>query len=207
METKIDRGFFNTQYAYRKMMIGESVDESKGIDEESYKAYIVVKCKDGTEKIESGWEFSEDAKDRKNELKEDGISSRSVSRRYLKSVGLDPSNDSNWFKGNVNTLASKRKDESMETRIVVRAKDIFESSENVGDKDIWITDIDWDLEDTDADSALEAGLHTEIGVSAKDLGVDDVHKLNEDELAELISDWLSDQYGFTHKGFRYSFLK
>lgn len=128
METKIDRGFFNTQDAYRKMMIGESVDESKGIDEESYKAYIVVKCKDGTEKIESGWDFSEDAKDRKNELKEEGIQSKSVSRRYLKSVGLDPTDDSNWLKGNVETLVAT-KNESAEIKVVTRAKDILESSE------------------------------------------------------------------------------
>ena len=127
METKIDRGFFNTQDAYRKMMIGESVNESKGIDEESYKAYIVVKCKDGTEKIESGWEFYEDAKDRKKELKEDGIQSRSVSRRYLKSVGLNPSEDSNWFKGNVGTLAAT-KNESAERKVVTRAKDILENA-------------------------------------------------------------------------------
>lgn len=126
METKIDRGFFNTQCAYRKMMIGESVDESNGIDEESYKTYIVVKCKDGTEKIESGWEFSEDARDRKNELKEDGIQSKSVSRRYLKSIGLDPTDDSSWFKGNVGVL-SERKNESTVRHVALRVKDIFES--------------------------------------------------------------------------------
>lgn len=127
METKIDRGFFNTQYAYRKMMIDESVDESKGIDEESYKTYIVVKCKDGTEKIESGWEFSEDAKDRKNELKEDGIQSKSVSRRYLKSVSLDPTDNSSWFKGDIGALVAT-KNESAERKVVTRAKDILETA-------------------------------------------------------------------------------
>ena len=105
----------------------------------------MVKCKDGTEKIESGWDYAEDAKDRKNELKEDGIPSRSVSRRYLKSVGLDPSDDSNWFKGNVGLLSSTKNESFVEKSTPLRAKDIFESFEDVQND---ITTIDDWIEDT-----------------------------------------------------------
>lgn len=82
----------------RERSVGESSGKWSN-DNPEYISYLVVKDKDGNDKIESGWEFREDAKDRQNELKEDGISTKMFSRRYLKSINLDPSDDSNWFSG------------------------------------------------------------------------------------------------------------
>lgn len=79
------------------------LNESKN-DNDEYTKYVVVT--DGSKlKIESGWKYSDDAKDRAKELKEDGIQSKTLSRKYLVSKGIDPADDSSWFKGNVSRLS------------------------------------------------------------------------------------------------------
>ena len=71
----------------------------KGIDRNEYNFYVVLN--DGS--IESGWEFKEDATDRKNELAEDSVSCKVLSRR---SLGEKPLDDNNWHKGAI--VASSR---------------------------------------------------------------------------------------------------
>lgn len=72
---------------------GRTASEKK-IDNKDYVCYVVLD--DGS--IESGWEFKEDANDRVNELKDDGISSKVVSRRTL---GDKPADNANWHKGRI----------------------------------------------------------------------------------------------------------
>lgn len=64
----------------------------KGIDRNEYNFYVVLN--DGS--IESGWEFKEDATDRKNELAEDSVLCKVLSRR---SLGDKPLDNANWHKG------------------------------------------------------------------------------------------------------------
>jgi hypothetical protein len=62
-----------------------------------YKFYVVGKNKKDENKIESGWEYKEDAQDQINELKETGITGVKVLQvTGLKKLGLDPDNDSDW---------------------------------------------------------------------------------------------------------------
>lgn len=83
--------------------IGESYCGNEGyanicesFDQPEYKRYVVI-----NDKIESGWDYPEDAKDRKNELEEDGIPSKILSRQFLKRNGIDPSDDGNWITGDI----------------------------------------------------------------------------------------------------------
>ena len=64
----------------------------KSIDRNEYNFYVVLN--DGS--IESGWEFKEDAIDRKNELAEDSVSCKVLTRR---SLGDKPLDNANWHKG------------------------------------------------------------------------------------------------------------
>lgn len=74
--------------------IGE-INEST--NQKDYKFYVVGKNKKGDNKIESGWEFKEDAQDQIAELKDTGISGVKVLQRAgLKKLGLDPDKDSDW---------------------------------------------------------------------------------------------------------------
>ena len=72
---------------------------SKRIDNKDYSFYVVL----GDGNIESGWEYREDALDRMNELKEDGVKSKVLSRRAL---GEKPLDDANWHKGRIAKDAS-----------------------------------------------------------------------------------------------------
>lgn len=72
----------------------------ESFDQPEYKRYVVINGK-----IESGWDYTEDAKDRKNELEEDGIPSKILSRQFLIRNGIDPSDDGNWITGNVRNYA------------------------------------------------------------------------------------------------------
>lgn len=65
---------------------------AKCIDRKEYGFYVVLN--DGN--IESGWEFKEDAADRKKELAEDSVSSKVLTRR---SLGDKPLDNANWHKG------------------------------------------------------------------------------------------------------------
>lgn len=56
-----------------------------------------------------------------------------------------------------------------------------------------VFDIDWDTDGEDVE------LPSEIEVEVDDEFADD-----EDELSEVIGDYLSDEYGFCHFGFDYS---
>lgn len=73
------------------------------IDRKEYGFYVVLD--DGS--IESGWEFEDDAKDRRNELAEDSISSKVKTRRAL---GEKPLDNANWHKGVITASAKKESD-------------------------------------------------------------------------------------------------
>ena len=60
-----------------------------------------------TNRIESGWEFREDARDHVRELPK-GSKVRIVAQRTAKSLGIDPSNASLWTRGETD-LAGRRK--------------------------------------------------------------------------------------------------
>lgn len=60
----------------------------------AYVAYVLLP----SGKIESGWEYLEDARDRLQELREDGIRARVVSARAL---AVDPEDKANWHKGSL----------------------------------------------------------------------------------------------------------
>ena len=76
----------------REAMKTASASVLASIDNEEYKYYVVL---DGG-KIESGWEYREDALDRFNELTADGIASKVVARKKLNGI---EKNDSSWHKG------------------------------------------------------------------------------------------------------------
>ena len=65
------------------------------INQKGYIAWVVLQ--DG--KIESGWEFTEDAKDQVRELKECGIVSKVLHRLGLTRIGIDPDQNANWVTG------------------------------------------------------------------------------------------------------------
>jgi hypothetical protein len=66
------------------------------LDVEAYTHYVLLP----SGKIESGWEYKEDAIDRKQELKEDArLRSTVLGRRAVTSRGADPSQDESWHKG------------------------------------------------------------------------------------------------------------
>ena len=70
------------------------VASERKLDRKGYQFYCVLE--DGS--IESGWEFNEDAIDRQKEMKEDGISSKVVSRRTM---GDRPDDNANWHRGRI----------------------------------------------------------------------------------------------------------
>jgi hypothetical protein len=64
-------------------------------NEEDYKYYVVRK-----NKIDSGWEYQEDAKDQQNEIKEErGESSKVLQARGVKQLGLNPDSNDDWITG------------------------------------------------------------------------------------------------------------
>ena len=66
---------------------------SEKINQKSYKFWVVV-----DNKIQSGWEFEEDAMDMLNDLPQ-GKKGVIKKRQGLKQVGLDPSKDLDWMVG------------------------------------------------------------------------------------------------------------
>jgi hypothetical protein len=70
-----------------------SIEKIANINNPDYKYYVIV-----SGKIESGWEYSEDAKDNAREILE--FQPRSAvkiySLRHLNKIGLDPDDDDNW---------------------------------------------------------------------------------------------------------------
>lgn len=57
----------------------------------------------------------------------------------------------------------------------------------------WVHDIDWDTEGEDVDLPTDV----EVPVDEDDAGISD------EVLEEYLSDWLSEEYGYCHRGFVY----
>ena len=66
---------------------------SEGFNEPGYKFYVVI----GGNKIESGWEYKEDAKDQLGELPSEQRPGKVFQRLGLKKLGLDPENENDWY--------------------------------------------------------------------------------------------------------------
>ena len=81
---------------------GESKEVSAAINNPDYTFYVVNPA---DKKIESGWEFAEDAKDDAREAKGEGRTVKVLSRAGLKSLGIDPNNDQHWAGGPLSASA------------------------------------------------------------------------------------------------------
>jgi hypothetical protein len=64
------------------------------MNQKDYTHYVVV-SHGGAAKIDSGWSFVEDAKDRAREVN----NAKVATKRYLKSQGFDPDVNANWIGG------------------------------------------------------------------------------------------------------------
>ena len=64
---------------------------------------------------------------------------------------------------------------------------------------IKFSNIKWDCEESDEFDYLPTAFETEIEEA-------DEYD-NEEELADFLSDWLSDEYGYCHKGFDFEVIK
>lgn len=64
---------------------------ARKINQRSYKYYVVV-----GDKIESGWDFKEDARDAQ---KDNGVGGKVLSKIYLKGQGIDPDDNASWMTG------------------------------------------------------------------------------------------------------------
>lgn len=70
-------------------------------DQPGYKWFVVIRRRDGSGGIESGWEFKDDAHDQETELypfigARELKSVKVVHRRVLPIIGLDPADDCHW---------------------------------------------------------------------------------------------------------------
>jgi len=77
---------------------------STKIDQPEYQFYVVLR--DG--KIESGWEYREDAQDHARELREAGYTALVRTRRALVSADRDPRDNWSWATGGLDTPRSER---------------------------------------------------------------------------------------------------
>jgi hypothetical protein len=74
-------------------------------NQKDYKFYVVITGgkdagKKAVGKIESGWEYKEDAHDQVKEIKSaDRITSKVFTAQGLKNKGLNPDNDKDWIQG------------------------------------------------------------------------------------------------------------
>ena len=80
-----------------RVLNGNSIKKLAGINNPDYIYYCVVNGK-----IESGWEYQEDAKDNAREMFEfqPRNAVKIYSLRHLNKIGLDPNDDANWHTGN-----------------------------------------------------------------------------------------------------------
>ena len=85
----------NRMIANRIRRIAKSLLASKW-NRKEYQYYVLLEKED---KIESGWEYLEDAKDRVAELKFDDTRSRVVTKKTLLMMKKNPEDDSNWHVG------------------------------------------------------------------------------------------------------------
>lgn len=72
------------------------------INQRGYKFYMVI-----GNKIESGWDYKEDALDHKNDLPDPKVG-RILSKTYLKSQGIDPDDNASWLMGPVPGVSERR---------------------------------------------------------------------------------------------------
>ena len=68
-----------------------------GYNQKGYAFYVLTGA-GLDETIDSGWEYKEDALDRKKEIPP-AILARVVTKRYAAQAGLDPNDDTNWNDG------------------------------------------------------------------------------------------------------------
>lgn len=66
----------------------------KKYNQKGYEFYVVV-----NNKIQSGWEYREDAQDMVDELKENGTKAKIYKKAGLKKLGLNPDNNKDWKEG------------------------------------------------------------------------------------------------------------
>ena len=66
---------------------------AKKIDQKGYNFYVCLHLGTGT-KIESGWEYREDAKEQQSEVP---VTTRIYVRKTLVAQGLDPAKNSSWM--------------------------------------------------------------------------------------------------------------
>jgi hypothetical protein len=55
--------------------------------------------------------------------------------------------------------------------------------------------------DTDGETYKSLGLPTSLVIDTDELGWEINNPNDEDEIADIVSDWLSDEYGYCHDGF------
>lgn len=68
------------------------LNEVRKINQKGYKFWVVYK-----DKIVSGWEYVDDAKDHVKEIKdEQGLATKVYQRVGLKKLGLDPDDNDSW---------------------------------------------------------------------------------------------------------------
>lgn len=69
------------------------------INQKGYKYYVLHVDEKGMSHIETGWEYREDAKDFAGEREAlPGHSYKILTKRFLKSIGIDPENNDSWTK-------------------------------------------------------------------------------------------------------------
>jgi hypothetical protein len=77
----------------------------KKINQKDYKFYVIITGgkdagKKAVGKIESGWEFKEDAQDQVAEIKSaDRITAKVLTKQGLKNQGLNPDDNKDWVAG------------------------------------------------------------------------------------------------------------
>jgi hypothetical protein len=105
----------------------------KKINQKDYKFYVIITGgkdagKKAVGKIESGWEFKEDAQDQVAEIKSaDRITAKVLTKQGLKNQGLNPDDNKDWVAGPMN-----EKEGAMQPFLskMMKALDTFESEFN-----------------------------------------------------------------------------
>jgi len=92
-------------------ILNSKIQKTAGINNPDYTHYVLVNGK-----IESGWEYPEDAKDNAREILEfqPRNAVKIYSLRHLNKIGLDPDDDANWHAQQNDILASDSGDSDFE---------------------------------------------------------------------------------------------
>jgi hypothetical protein len=72
--------------------------QGRKINQKDYTHYVVV-SKDGEPRIESGWEYAEDAKEQIKGNLPEGVKAKVITKTGAKRAGLDPDDNDNWLRG------------------------------------------------------------------------------------------------------------